>query len=140
MQRDDLPGPLFYKLYVFYLPYLSGIRVVSNAGGINPHACAQAIREISKKSGIEDLKVAVVSGDNLLEKVKKRHFFCHRFIRLKQLTVLHFFYVLYAYVRMLRPGVVLENACIDHLYVNVRIEKNAALEIMILGSLSKLGR
>lgn len=42
-----------------------GIRVVSNAGGVNPLACAAAIQEVVKKAGL-DLKVAVVTGDDLI--------------------------------------------------------------------------
>lgn len=42
-----------------------GIRVVSNAGGVNPLACAEAIQEVVKKAGLE-LKVAVVTGDDLM--------------------------------------------------------------------------
>ncbi|KAF0290763.1 hypothetical protein FJT64_011026 [Amphibalanus amphitrite] len=41
-----------------------GIRVVSNAGGINPQACAARLRELAAKQGVE-LKIAVVSGDDL---------------------------------------------------------------------------
>ncbi|XP_030836882.1 uncharacterized protein LOC115918506 [Strongylocentrotus purpuratus] len=42
-----------------------GIKVISNAGGINPHACAAAIKQVAKDADI-DIKVAVVSGDNLM--------------------------------------------------------------------------
>ncbi|XP_072040932.1 uncharacterized protein [Amphiura filiformis] len=45
-----------------------GIRVVSNAGGLNPSACVLALQEAAKKSGIDDLKVAMVTGDNLIQK------------------------------------------------------------------------
>ncbi|XP_053716951.1 uncharacterized protein lratb.1 isoform X1 [Synchiropus splendidus] len=42
-----------------------GVRVVSNAGGVNPLACAEAIEEVIKKAGLE-MKVAVVTGDDLI--------------------------------------------------------------------------
>lgn len=51
-------------------PYLNdikrkGIRVLSNAGGINPEGCAEALKVAAKKAGVE-LKVAVVTGDDLM--------------------------------------------------------------------------
>lgn len=42
-----------------------GIRVVANAGGVNPLACKAALEAVAAKAGI-DLKVAVVLGDDLL--------------------------------------------------------------------------
>jgi hypothetical protein len=42
------------------------LRIVTNAGGMNPEACAAAAREILIKAGLGDRKVAVVSGDDLL--------------------------------------------------------------------------
>eukprot|EP00118_Oscarella_pearsei_P023003 m.270785 g.270785 ORF g.270785 m.270785 type:complete len:492 (+) comp40544_c2_seq17:50-1525(+) len=44
-----------------------GVRVISNAGGINPLACAEAIRTVAGKAGIE-MKVAVIGGDDLMPK------------------------------------------------------------------------
>ncbi|XP_019377225.1 PREDICTED: uncharacterized protein LOC109300836 [Gavialis gangeticus] len=42
-----------------------GVRVVSNAGGVNPLACAAALQDVAKKADV-DLKIAVVAGDDLM--------------------------------------------------------------------------
>jgi len=44
-----------------------GVRVLSNAGGVNPRACAAALRDLIAAKGL-DLTVAVVEGDDLLER------------------------------------------------------------------------
>jgi Acyclic terpene utilisation family protein AtuA len=41
-----------------------GIKVVSNAGGINPHGCAEALRALAAAEGIA-LRIAVVEGDDV---------------------------------------------------------------------------
>src|SRR5690606_29373124 len=41
------------------------IRLISNAGGINPHACARAVRELATTLGV-DVSIAVVDGDDLM--------------------------------------------------------------------------
>lgn len=41
-----------------------GIKVVTNAGGINPRGCADALARIAKEMGIK-LKIAVVEGDDI---------------------------------------------------------------------------
>lgn len=51
-------------------PHLSriaahGVKIISNAGGVNPSACGQAVREAVKAAGL-DLKVAVITGDDIL--------------------------------------------------------------------------
>lgn len=43
-----------------------GIKVVSNAGGVNPEACKDAILEIMAAEGHNDISVAVVDGDDIL--------------------------------------------------------------------------
>lgn len=40
------------------------VRVISNAGGVNPQACASALAAACEKAGVA-LKIAVVHGDNL---------------------------------------------------------------------------
>lgn len=42
-----------------------GIKVISNAGGINLKSCRKAVLEEAKKAGIE-LNIAIVEGDNLI--------------------------------------------------------------------------
>jgi hypothetical protein len=41
-----------------------GIRVVSNAGGLDPQGCADALREIAAAQGLQP-RIAVVTGDDL---------------------------------------------------------------------------
>ena len=43
-----------------------GLKIVTNAGGMNPSACAKVVSEKLIASGIDDCKVAVVEGDNIL--------------------------------------------------------------------------
>lgn len=44
------------------------IRVISNAGGVNPTACAKALAAACEKAGV-NLKIAVLHGDNLQPKL-----------------------------------------------------------------------
>jgi hypothetical protein len=63
----DFP-PLMERL----LPTLAqrGIRVISNAGGVNPEACADAVIASARKLGLTgQVRVGVVSGDDLLPRL-----------------------------------------------------------------------
>jgi hypothetical protein len=46
----------------------NNIKIVSNAGGMNPHACAAALAAIAAEQGIDlkSIKIAVVEGDDVL--------------------------------------------------------------------------
>jgi hypothetical protein len=43
-----------------------GLKVVTNAGGMNPTACAARARDVLRGAGLQGHKVAVVSGDDLM--------------------------------------------------------------------------
>jgi hypothetical protein len=47
-----------------------GVRVIANAGGVNPPACAVAVREVARKHGVSDrIRIGVVTGDDLLPRL-----------------------------------------------------------------------
>ena len=44
-----------------------GVKVIANAGGVNPATCAAAVKKVAIKSGAQGkLKIGVVTGDDLL--------------------------------------------------------------------------
>lgn len=45
-----------------------GIKLITNAGGLEPEACAEALRELCREVGV-NLKIATVTGDNILERL-----------------------------------------------------------------------
>jgi hypothetical protein len=46
------------------------LRLVTNAGGLNPHGCAMACAELLRRAGCGGLKIGVVSGDDVLPAMK----------------------------------------------------------------------
>jgi hypothetical protein len=46
------------------------IRVITNAGGVNPLACRNALEAVCREAGV-DLKIAVVIGDDLSEDIER---------------------------------------------------------------------
>ncbi len=47
-----------------------GIRIVSNAGGVNPQACARAIAALAAEQGVA-IRIAVVDGDDVMPLVPR---------------------------------------------------------------------
>lgn len=45
------------------------IRVVANAGGVNPVACLKAVSAVAKEGGARGLKVGMVAGDDILDRL-----------------------------------------------------------------------
>jgi hypothetical protein len=47
-----------------------GVRVIANAGGVNPSACAAAVYETARKHGVADrIRIGVVTGDDILPRL-----------------------------------------------------------------------
>lgn len=61
----------FVRLIDRILPELvqKKIKVVCNAGGVNPHACKDALLAVAKKHGVKGLRIAVVEGDDVLARL-----------------------------------------------------------------------
>jgi hypothetical protein len=45
------------------------LKIVTNAGGMNPAACAARAREVLDRAGLRDRRIGIVSGDDLLPRL-----------------------------------------------------------------------
>ena len=61
----------FVRLIDRILPRMreKGVRVIANAGGVNPHACKDALLEVIAKHGAKGVRIAVVEGDDILDRL-----------------------------------------------------------------------
>lgn len=81
MQRQKLKDPNrgyaydFVQLIDKVLPELvsGSVKVIANAGGVNPQACQQALLEVARKHKVGHLKIAIVTGDDILDQLKSLH-------------------------------------------------------------------
>jgi hypothetical protein len=70
------PGGGFAKSFVRQMEEVmgtcldKGIKVVSNAGGLDPDHCAQAVADVADKLGLSPI-IAYVNGDNLLPRLEE---------------------------------------------------------------------
>ena len=48
-----------------------GIKVITNGGGVNPVACSEAILKVAHKLGLNKVKVGIVLGDDILDRIDK---------------------------------------------------------------------
>lgn len=75
-QRDRDPAMGYARDFVQQMERIlpdiasKGIRVISNAGGVNPRACAEAVRAVADRLGLgEQVRIALVTGDDLLDRL-----------------------------------------------------------------------
>jgi len=55
------------------LPYClqKGIKVITNGGGVNPSACADAVLEAARSLGCKELKIGIVFGDDVKNRINE---------------------------------------------------------------------
>jgi hypothetical protein len=58
----------------------AGIRIVTNAGGLNVQACAAALASEARAQGVDTLRIATVTGDDLLSATNLSVLFCRAYI------------------------------------------------------------
>ncbi len=46
-----------------------GIKIVANAGGVNPQGCRDAIRKVVNELGLKGVKIGIVEGDDILSRM-----------------------------------------------------------------------
>jgi hypothetical protein len=79
MQKQKMKNPEhgyardFVDVFREILPDISkkGIKILTNAGGVNPEACKDALLDAASKLGISGLKIAVVDGDDILGRLEE---------------------------------------------------------------------
>src|SRR6266702_7778787 len=58
------------------------LQIVTNAGGMNPHACARKARAILANAGLSNRRIGIVSGDDLLPRLDELMALGHAFTNL----------------------------------------------------------
>ena len=61
----------FIPLMRTLLPLLveKNVKLITNAGGVNPVACMLAVRQIAEEKGYDNLKIAAIYGDDILSQI-----------------------------------------------------------------------
>lgn len=47
-----------------------GIKIVANAGGVNPIACREALAQVIRELGLTGIKIGIVEGDDILDDLR----------------------------------------------------------------------
>ena len=76
-QREKNPAAGFAHDFVDVIDQISPmlqtqpeLKIITNAGGLNPNACAAAVGERLVECGLDTLPIGVVTGDDLVERVR----------------------------------------------------------------------
>ena len=47
-----------------------GIKIIANAGGVNPAACRDAVRHVIEELGLSGIRIGIVEGDDIFDSLK----------------------------------------------------------------------
>jgi hypothetical protein len=79
VQRDKDPSAGFARDFLKVVKSLASVwktgrklKLVTNAGGLDPKACAAAVVDVLRKEGVTGLKIGLVTGDDVLPLLKER--------------------------------------------------------------------
>lgn len=70
-QKDPAKGyveDMFFQLLLAPC-YQKGIKILTNAGGINPLGAGRMVYELARRMGLKGLKIAVITGDDILPRL-----------------------------------------------------------------------
>ncbi|MDP1834499.1 MAG: acyclic terpene utilization AtuA family protein [Chlamydiales bacterium] len=77
IQREKDPTAGYAKDFIEVIKSLipfwksgSKVKVICNAGGLNPKGCAQACAEALREAGLGGIKIGIVAGDDVLRQIK----------------------------------------------------------------------
>jgi hypothetical protein len=56
---------------ILTITHKKGIKIITNGGGVNPQACAEACIQTAKEIGINDLKIGIVIGDDIKDRIDR---------------------------------------------------------------------
>ncbi|MEZ5008960.1 MAG: acyclic terpene utilization AtuA family protein [Chitinophagales bacterium] len=79
LQKDKMRDPSLgyprdielHAKILFPATIKSGIKVVTDSGGLNPEAAAEKVKSILQAQGITGAKIAIVTGDNKIDELKE---------------------------------------------------------------------
>ena len=74
-QKSKNPGAGYAKDFIDVMRDIfpdvteGGVKVITNAGGVNLDSCVDSLKEVAKELGVSGLKIAVVRGDDILDSI-----------------------------------------------------------------------
>lgn len=77
LQKDKIKDPTLgyardievHARTLYPMAFAKGIKIVTNSGGLNPESAAEKVKAILEKQGIKGVKIATITGDDVLARL-----------------------------------------------------------------------